>query len=267
MQGVKDAFELTVGDSIRCDELELVLKNCGVDDASAQYLLRTAQTHAVGEVLPLKSFFESISPSPPRKLSHAHGVAEAGGIDKWNQSHNDVQQLSQLLSSMCRATTVPEALAEAPGDATGDMLSAGWILGKLFDRSPDLYYATISAKPSMLLPAVYTPTVGEACQKFGKMPLHSGGKEYQTCSIGCFDSSVREGELSIHTWYLQANKLENAMTPVYLRYSRGCYLRISDKGNFKEVLREYAEAELEKDAAGPLVALVRRWALTFEAPC
>ena len=34
------------------------------------------------------------------------------------------------------------------------------------------------------------------------------------------------------------------------RYSRGCYLRISDKGNFKEVLREYAEAELEKDDAG-----------------
>lgn len=51
------------------------------------------------------------------------------------------------------------------------------------------------------------------------------------------------------------------MTP-YLRYSRGCYLQISDKGNFKEVLREYAEAELEKDAAGPLVA-VKGWALSF----
>lgn len=44
--------------------------------------------------------------------------------------------------------------------------------GKLYDRSPHLYYATISANPSMLLPAVYTPTVGEACQKFGKMPLY-----------------------------------------------------------------------------------------------
>ena len=43
--------------------------------------------------------------------------------------------------------------------------------GKLHDRNPALYFATISAKPSMLLPAVYTPTVGEACQKFGKMPM------------------------------------------------------------------------------------------------
>lgn len=46
---------------------------------------------------------------------------------------------------------------------------------KLYDRNPRLYFATISAQPSKLLPAVYTPTVGEACQKFGKMPLYSRG--------------------------------------------------------------------------------------------
>lgn len=206
MQGVRDAFEQTVGESIRCDELELVLKNCGVDDTSAQFLLRQAQSYANGEVLSLRTFFESIFPAPPlRKLSSAHGVAEAGGVEAWNQSHPDVKQLGHMLSSMCRATNVQEALAEV--SALMSLEHNLWTyayMRKLYDRSPDLYYATIAAKPSMLLPAVYTPTVGEACQKFGKMPL----------------------------------------------YSRGCYLRISDKGNFKEVLREYAEAELEKDDAG-----------------
>jgi len=55
------------------------------------------------------------------------------------------------------------------------------------------------AQPAELLPAVYTPSVGEACQKFGKLPL----------------------------------------------YRRGCYLSIADRGNFKKVLEEYAEAELQ----------------------
>lgn len=206
MEGVRDAFEQTVGNSIRCDELQLVLKNCGVDEASADYLLRQAQSRATGEVISLKAFFESIFPvAPLRKLSHAHAVAEVGGIEMWNQSHADVKQLSQMLSGLCKATNVAEALMEV--SALMSLEHNLWTyayMRKLYDRSPDLYYATISANPSMLLPAVYTPTVGEACQKFGKMPL----------------------------------------------YSRGCYLRISDKGNFKEVLREYADAELEKDASG-----------------
>jgi hypothetical protein len=45
----------------------------------------------------------------------------------------------------------------------------------------------------------YTPTVGEACQKFGQMPF----------------------------------------------YSRGCYVSITDRGNLKAVLLDYAAAHLE----------------------
>jgi hypothetical protein len=47
--------------------------------------------------------------------------------------------------------------------------------------------------------ARYTPTVGEACQKFGQMPF----------------------------------------------YSRGCYVSITDRGNLKAVLLDYAAAHLE----------------------
>ena len=61
----------------------------------------------------MATFFESLSPAvPQRKLSHAHSVAVAGGIEAWNQSHPDVQKLGQMLASMCRATNVEEALKE-----------------------------------------------------------------------------------------------------------------------------------------------------------
>ena len=34
-----------------------------------------------------------------------------------------------------------------------------------------LFYRTVLAEPALLMPIVYTPTVGEACQKFGQLPL------------------------------------------------------------------------------------------------
>eukprot|EP00947_MAST-08B_sp_MAST-8B-sp1_P005587 g5587.t1 len=83
----------------------------------------------------------------------------------------------------------------------GHYLYAYMYMRNLADRNPDLCYATILAEPSMLLQIMYTPTVGEACQKFGLMPL----------------------------------------------YSRGCYVSISDRGNIRAVLEEYAATELEVD--------------------
>ena len=58
----------------------------------------------------------------------------------------------------------------------------------------------------MLLPVVYTPTVGEACQKFGLLP----------------------------------------------QFSRGCYVSLSDRGRVREVLEEYARAELTRGPNGEL---------------
>lgn len=74
----------------------------------------------------------------------------------------------------------------------------------LYNKSLDLYYATILAEPSMLLPVVYTPTVGEACQKFGLLP----------------------------------------------HFPRGCYISVSDRGRVRNVLEEYALAELTNGADG-----------------
>ena len=57
----------------------------------------------------------------------------------------------------------------------GHNLWAYAYLRKLYAKNPNVYYATLAADPALLLPVAYTPTVGEACQKFGKMPFYSRG--------------------------------------------------------------------------------------------
>merc|ERR1719207_138322 len=88
--------------------------------------------------------------------------------------------------------------------AMGHNLSAYAYMRMLYYKNLEVYYAALIHSPPMLLPVVYTPTVGEACQKFGKMPF----------------------------------------------YPRGCYVTISDRGNFKNVLEDYAAAHLSKGTDG-----------------
>mmetsp|Transcript_94190 Transcript_94190/g.292985 ORF Transcript_94190/g.292985 Transcript_94190/m.292985 type:complete len:670 (+) Transcript_94190:3-2012(+) len=142
--------------------------------------------------------------APQRSLSLPKAAAAAGGIDAWNQQ-SSIAQLSAMLEGMCKATTVEGVLKEVQAVMSlGHYLWAYAYMRRLYSVDPHLYYAALQRRPALLLPAVYTPTVGEACQKFGTMPL----------------------------------------------YRRGCYLAITDKGRLKEVLQEYAEAELAKDASG-----------------
>merc|ERR1719395_419093 len=106
---------------------------------------------------------------------------------------------------MCTATTVEEALQQVKAvRQLGHNLSAYAYMRMLYFKNMEVYYGALLAEPSTLLPVVYTPTVGEACQKFGKMPF----------------------------------------------YPRGCYVTISDRGNFKNVLEDYAAAHLSKGTDG-----------------
>jgi len=140
-----------------------------------------------------------------RSLSLPKAVASIGGVTAWNTLNDDVALLSRTLDGMCHATTVEEALKEVQSvGSLGHDLWAYLYMRRLYNRNLDVYYGILAARPALLMPTVYTPTVGEACQKFGKMPM----------------------------------------------YSRGCYLSISDRGNFRQVLEEYACAELEKDESG-----------------
>mmetsp|Transcript_73109 Transcript_73109/g.117885 ORF Transcript_73109/g.117885 Transcript_73109/m.117885 type:complete len:613 (-) Transcript_73109:310-2148(-) len=139
-----------------------------------------------------------------RTLSLPKAVVAQGGVEKWNSKSSELRTLGKMLDSMCNATTVPEALDEVQAVMSlGHNLWAYAYMRMLYSKNKELYYATLLNQPSMLLPVVYTPTVGEACQKFGKMPF----------------------------------------------YRRGCYISITDRGNIKKVLEEYAASELQKDAA------------------
>eukprot|EP00972_Heterocapsa_arctica_P058607 8643213-Heterocapsa_arctica.AAC.1 len=45
----------------------------------------------------------------------------------------------------------------------------------LYNKNMDRFYGALMKQPAMLLPVVYTPTVGEACRKFGKIPFYRRG--------------------------------------------------------------------------------------------
>merc|ERR1719235_1825655 len=89
------------------------------------------------------------------------------------------------------------------------MLPAYAYMRMLYFKNMEVYYGALLAEPSTLLPVVYTPTVGEACQKFGKMPF----------------------------------------------YPRGCYVSITDRGNFKKVLEDYAAAHLSQGPDGKYLVI------------
>ena len=113
-------------------------------------------------------------------------VRAAGSIDLWNSSDGQRRTLLRSLASMCQATTVTEALEEVRalmslGNGTLNLMAYAY-MRMLFAKNPELYYATLLAKPSELLPVVYTPTVGLACQNFGKMPFYRRG-----CYLGVAD--------------------------------------------------------------------------------
>jgi len=81
-----------------------------------------------------------------------------------------------MLKAMVQATSVDEALEEVEAIISlGHSLWAYAYMRHLYAKSPELYYGALIKKPATLLPIVYTPTVGEACQKFGRMPMQRRG--------------------------------------------------------------------------------------------
>jgi malate dehydrogenase (oxaloacetate-decarboxylating)(NADP+) len=110
-----------------------------------------------------------------------------------------------MLDGMVDVSTADEALVKVKSMIQLDhFLWAHMWMKMLQVKNMDVYYELMIHHPSLMLPVMYTPTVGEVCQKFGKLPFNK----------------------------------------------RGCYLSLSDKGNFKKVLSEYADAELDKDESG-----------------
>uniref|UniRef100_A0A7S0JDS5 Malic enzyme n=1 Tax=Calcidiscus leptoporus TaxID=127549 RepID=A0A7S0JDS5_9EUKA len=142
---------------------------------------------------------------PPRPASLGKSLVACGGINKWNEFHPNLKQIKKTMDASCTATSVAEALKEIKGlMSLGHNIMAYLYLRVLFNKDLDLYYSTLAAEPALLLPVAYTPTVGEACQKFHLFP----------------------------------------------QYPRGMYLSLTDRGNLKASLKEYAEVMLPKNEDG-----------------
>jgi len=145
---------------------------------------------------------EAGSGSADRHLSWPKGVAKADGLAAWNQ-RPELAPLVAMLDGMADVRTADDALAKERSMIQLDHhLWAHMWMKALHARNLDIYYEVILRQPSLMLPVMYTPTVGEVCQKYGMLPL---GR-------------------------------------------RGCYLSVTDRGRAREVLDEYARAELERDA-------------------
>jgi len=105
-----------------------------------------------------------------------HEVEKAGSVAQFNAMDDDRRILHRSLDAMCQATTPEEALKEVYAVMSmGHNIWAYAYMRMLYAKNPDVFYGVLLLKPKELLPVVYTPTVGEACQKFGRMPLYERG--------------------------------------------------------------------------------------------
>merc|ERR1719262_890399 len=86
------------------------------------------------------------------------------------------KELMAMIKEMCTAQSEEEALEQV--NTMIDLDHHLWTymyMRMLMDRDIDLGFKTILNQPANLLPIMYTPTVGEVCQKFGMLPLYSRG--------------------------------------------------------------------------------------------
>eukprot|EP00913_Durusdinium_trenchii_P009374 g8810.t1 len=145
-----------------------------------------------------------------RSLSLPKTVVKRGAVD-WN-SQAAVKGVLQILDGACQAKTVDEALAEVRGfTSLGHMIWAYAYLRMLHHKDPNLFYRTVMAEPSFLMPIVYTPTVGEACQKFGQLPL---------LPRGCYVSLADRGNLKADLYTVCAGFNPHKTMPVMI--DAGC---------------------------------------------
>ena len=130
--------------------------------------------------------------APDRELSLPRSVAAFGGLELWNRQEALVAAQAEI-AAVCSATTVGAAVAEVSEliDA-GDDLKAYRYLRQLLGKDQKLGYATILAAPAKLLPIAYTPTVGEACQKYGTLPLQRRGLYLSIEDKGNFAAVLKE---------------------------------------------------------------------------
>lgn len=117
----------------------------------------------------------AVKASESRALSLPKAVHAAGGIAAWNAMPRHKEMIT-MLSNMCAAKTEEEELDQV--NSMIDLDHHLWTymyMRMLLEKDFDLGFKLIMKQPAELLPIMYTPTVGEVCQKFGMLPFYSRG--------------------------------------------------------------------------------------------
>ncbi len=82
-------------------------------------------------------------------------------------------------------------------DAASSDLHRYTLLRSVQDRNSTLYYAVLLSDPERFLPIVYTPTVGEACIKFGHILRRSRGLYLPSTAACSARGSSRMGAAAV----------------------------------------------------------------------
>ncbi len=84
----------------------------------------------------------------------------------FTQAERDAYGLNGLLPDLVQDLQVQMARVHSQLEAIPGDLQKYLFLSDLQSRNQTLYYAVLMSDPARFMPLVYTPTVGEACQKF-----------------------------------------------------------------------------------------------------
>ncbi len=106
-------------------------------------------------------------PSTPPSTGYAliHDARYNKG-SAFTQAERDALGLNGLLPDMVQSLDVQMARVHAQLEVIDNDLQKYLFLADLQSRNQTLYYAVLMSDPARFMPLVYTPTVGEACQKF-----------------------------------------------------------------------------------------------------
>ena len=102
----------------------------------------------------------------------------------------------QVLASPCRAS-IPETVARVARDP-GSNLAIYMYLRQQQVGCPGAFYRALINHTSLLMPYLYTPTVGEACQKYHRLPIKTYGVVFRADDPRLSTESGMVGHLDAH---------------------------------------------------------------------
>jgi len=162
-------------------------------------------------------------------MSLAKSVAAAGSVSAWNFQNPELASLCTMIDGMCTARNCEEALAQVKSVMSlGHGLWAYAYMRALYRKDSSIYYKALLTAPELLLPVVYTPTVGEACQKFGLLPYDRHG-----CYISIKDrGSVKKVLQEYAAARLEKDEKGNYLCEYIVFSDGGRILGLGDLGAF-----------------------------------